>query len=404
MRSLYVLALALPLAAALPHPTKWNDGSDIDVEVQNEVEYSFDGVNVDQGAVGDDASTEQSRGQEPVNTQPPPSEEAQNAQDVQNPEDGQNAHEAQKAETEKPTEEIIETPKPEPQLSSIINMGPDPSTIEKPTLPSSSSAEALTRTTRDAVLPSHKATISGSPSDSPVVVSTSPPVVVSTNPPVVSSNTIENSPSQTINSEAISPSRIYALNLHNNVRPAHDAPQLKWSSELENKALLWAQQCIFDHPSKNNASESQFVSHSQNIAYRKDTDTTNMLRALYDGFKHWYYTESDWFDYNTQGIRTDVDWSKGPDVGHFKNIASRNLDEMGCATHICPRIYMDRSKSEYGSQSDVAFTVCDFARKDKRERLPTDEYNAFQSRKEIVPPVGRVPPIEEARWDVLQKA
>ncbi|RCI14104.1 hypothetical protein L249_8228, partial [Ophiocordyceps polyrhachis-furcata BCC 54312] len=491
MRSFYIVALALPLTAALPYSTAWSDGSGVDVQVQNEIEYSFEGGNVDQGAVvtfnnhdekaaaqagfdddddddddddffrddddddddvgivaswkyswaheappgndfkaevnghgritstqaGKDASAEQNRGQEPVNT---PSEEAKNAQST---------------EAEKPSEEVVDSFQPSPLLSSgsgsssgssssssssssisssSINTEPTTSTIDKPTL--RVSPTPATSSNSSALFQSPKATMTQASLDSPVaVVSSSPVAVISSSPVVVSSSAIENnSPSPTTTTQAISPSvmtttgssqdRTYALNLHNNVRPAHEAPKLEWSDELEKKALLWAQQCIFDHPSKDDAFESQFASHSQNIAFRSHNDTDNFLKALYVSFEHWYYKESNWFDYQTQDIRADADWNDGPDVGHFKNIASRNLDELGCATYMCPKLYMDRSRSEYSAVTEAAYTVCDFARKDKRERLPIHEYIAHESRKTIVKPVGRVPPIEEARWDALQTA
>ncbi|PFH57971.1 hypothetical protein XA68_14332 [Ophiocordyceps unilateralis] len=187
--------------------------------------------------------------------------------------------------------------------------------------------------------------------------------------------------------------RNYALNLHNNVRTAHSASNLTWSAEQQDKALRWAQECVFEHPPTD---REDVASHGQNIAFQSGSGTGSKLKGMRDSFKHWYYVESGWYDYDTAGLSTDATWTEEtgyPQIGHFVNIVRKSFAELGCASHICKALRLDRSGGN--SVPDAVFTVCNFGRSKQPKSANDDDV--------VTPPVSPVPKLEDARWDASQQ-
>ncbi|KAG0173856.1 hypothetical protein DFQ28_002563 [Apophysomyces sp. BC1034] len=101
------------------------------------------------------------------------------------------------------------------------------------------------------------------------------------------------------------------LNIHNQMRAAHDAPPLKWSNTLASFAQSWSDKCVFKH--------SGHKGYGENLAYGYPSWNTS-ITAWYDEYKL--------YNYNNPGYNSKT--------GHFTQIVWKDTTEIGCGVTNCP--------------------------------------------------------------------
>ncbi|EME85351.1 uncharacterized protein MYCFIDRAFT_210209 [Pseudocercospora fijiensis CIRAD86] len=133
---------------------------------------------------------------------------------------------------------------------------------------------------------------------------------------------------------------VYHHNLH---RANHSCPDVQWSDDLYNTALLIAQSCVYAHNTQVNGG-----GYGQNIA--AGVEPANVSAIITDLF---YNGEEPYFA--SQYGKDNPDMTDFEKWGHFSQIVWKGTTHVACATHHCPN-----GLANTGSGVSPYFTVCNY--------------------------------------------
>ncbi|GAA6037804.1 hypothetical protein JCM8097_005046 [Rhodosporidiobolus ruineniae] len=125
-----------------------------------------------------------------------------------------------------------------------------------------------------------------------------------------------------------------ALELHNELREQHSAPDLVWNNTLADAALVWAKRCKFTHGGGEDLDAGENIS-----AYTGGYNATLGISMWID--------EEVLYDYSDPGY-SDA-------TGHYTQMVWKSTTSLGCSEVFCPSFYVG---GEW--QSDWWFTVCEY--------------------------------------------